>query len=45
VGSETEEGDGDEVEKGTKDCEAVIKKKQAERDSGNKNGGGTENES
>ena len=43
--SGTEVGDEDEVEGGTKDCEVVIKKKRADGDDGNKNGGGAENES
>ena len=45
MGSGTKVGDEDEVEGETKDCEAVIMKKRAEGDDGNKNGGGTENES
>jgi hypothetical protein len=45
-GSGIEVGDEDEVERGTNDCEAVIKKKRADGDDANKcGGGGEENES
>lgn len=40
-----EVGDEDEVGRGAKDCEAVIKRRRANGGEGNKNGGGAENES
>jgi hypothetical protein len=45
MGRLTEVGDEDEVEGGTINCEAVIKKKRADGGGGNENGGGAENES
>ena len=42
-GTEVRDEDEVEVEGGKEDCEAVIKKKRADGDDGNKKGGGEEN--